>query len=76
MPSSNMANGRQYWSTGRGFTSSDPERQVEVIGYVRTAVGTGPARPAAAKPVRNNWARIQPDVESSSFEGSSSRRWR
>jgi hypothetical protein len=75
MPSSNQASGRPYWNSGRGFASQDPERQVEVLGYVRnTPIETLPARPAAVKPAQR-WTRVQPDVESS-FEGSSSRRWR
>ena len=79
MPSINHATGRPYWSPGRGFTSQDPERQGEVLGYARaTAIeSTAPARPAApAKPVQRGWLHVQPDMESSSFEGSSSGRWR
>lgn len=80
MASTNPANSRQYWSTGRGFASVDPERQGEVVGYVRSGgIETAPpARSLAdrtAKPVRKDWMRVQPDVETG-FEGSSSRRWR
>jgi hypothetical protein len=77
--SSNQIAGRPYWSSGRGFASRDPERQGEVLGYVRPgAIETiAPARPVApAKPASLGWTRVQPDVESSSFEGSSSGRWR
>jgi len=78
MPSTPQA--RPYWSSGRGFASSDPERQSEVLGYVRRSpietVTT--ARPAAA-PARadsQRWMSVQPDVDSSGFEGSSSGRSR
>jgi hypothetical protein len=78
--SSNQIAGRPYWSSGRGFASRDPERQGEVLGYVRPAAiettapakAVAPAKPAASR----HWTRIQPDVESSGFEGSSSGRWR
>ena len=80
MPSSNQATGRPYWSSGRGFASRDPERQGEVLGYVHnTAIETtASARPTAPKaaPPQRGWTRVQPDVDSSGFEGSSSGRWR
>ena len=63
---------------GRGFASMDPERQREVVGYVRpAAIESAPvarvASPRAAKPARLDWMRVQPDREGSNFEGSSSR---
>lgn len=79
MPSSsNQATGRPYWSSGRGFSSMDPERQGEVPGRVRTTPSAALPRATAAKPASRApaWTRIQPDVDSSGFEGSSSRRWR
>jgi hypothetical protein len=77
MPSSNQATGRPYWNSGRAFASMDPERQGEVLGYVRNnAVQASPARQPVAKSEWLGWTRIQPDVESSGFEGSSSGRWR
>jgi hypothetical protein len=81
MASSNQATGRQYWNLGRGFASADPERQGEVIGFVRSRgiETSAPARQAgkpAAQPARRDWMRVQADYESSNFEGSSSRRWR
>ncbi|HET8748487.1 MAG TPA: hypothetical protein VFM98_23030 [Ramlibacter sp.] len=78
MPSSNHVVGRPYWSSGRGFTSSDPERQREVVGYVRKPGrdDAAPARASAAKSDPLAWTRLQPDVDSSGYEGSSSRRWR
>lgn len=63
---------------GRGFASMDPERQREVVGYVR-AVGLEAAPQGrstverAAKAPRLDWLRVQPDREGSSYEGSSSR---
>ena len=79
MPSSTQPTARPYWSSGRGFASADPERQGEVVGYVRhTPIETtaAPRAPAAAKSPQKGWMRVQPDVESSGFEGSSSGRWR
>ncbi|GAB3664206.1 hypothetical protein [Ramlibacter alkalitolerans] len=80
MPSSHQATSRPYWSSGRGFASKDPERQGEVLGYVaRTPIETTAlARPAAPKaaPPQRSWTRLQPDVDASGFEGSSSGRWR
>ena len=74
MPTSNPAKGRQYWVSGRGFTPADPERRGEVVGYVRSS-GIETTRAAAAKPAQS-WTRVQPDVDSSGYEGGSSRRWR
>jgi len=76
MTSRYSGNDREHSSGGRGFASLDPERQREVVGYVRSnPVGTMPAqrfdRPHGG---RLDWMRVQPDRES--FEGSSSRRGR
>jgi len=78
MPSSNKVVERPHWISGRGFASSDPERQVEVPGYVRRPGRNAASarRAAAAKPDLLAWTRLQPDVDSSGYEGSSSRRWR
>jgi hypothetical protein len=81
MPSSHSTASRPYWSSGRGFASLDPERQGEVLGYVRPTTPNAPAptrQPAAkpAAPASRHWTRVQPDVESTGFEGSSSGRWR
>jgi hypothetical protein len=67
--------------TGRGFAVADPERQREVVGYVRTGpITTAPQSRTAAERVartaRVDWMRIQPDPDTSTFEGSSSRRGR
>jgi hypothetical protein len=59
-------------STGRGFACMDPERQREIVGYVRTL-------PAASVPVRapnRDWMRMTPERDASVSEGSSSRRGR
>ena len=65
---------------GRGFASMDPERQREVVGYVSPgALESTPVRSAgqrSARPARLDWTRVQPDVDSSNYEGSSSRRGR
>ena len=63
-------------TSGRGFASMDPERQREVVGYVRSnPVDTMPAqrfgRPAGG---RMDWMRVLPERDG--FEGSSSRRGR
>jgi hypothetical protein len=65
------------WSFGRGFASKDPERQREVVGYVRPAPieTTTSARPTVRSP-RLDWMRVQPERDNGSFEGSSSRRGR
>jgi hypothetical protein len=58
----------------------DPERQGEVLGYVRRTPATTAAapttRPAAPAKPAQRWMAVQPDVDSSGFEGSSSGRWR
>ena len=78
MASSPLGSNAPIRTLGRGFASMDPERQREVVGYVRP-VDTGtaaPARPAeqrSTKTTRMDWLRVQPDRESSNFEGSSSR---
>jgi hypothetical protein len=83
MPSTPQANARPYWNSGRAFASLDPERQGEVIGYVHStpadtaAAARAGIRPATPTPTPSrHWTRVQPDVESGSFEGSSSGRWR
>jgi hypothetical protein len=65
------------WSFGRGFASMDPERQGEVVGYVRRAPieTTTSARPTVRSP-RLDWMRVQPERDTGNFEGSSSRRGR
>ena len=81
MQSSKQRSGQSLWSAGRGFTSVDPERQREVIGYVRAAgsesapASRGQSERAARVP-RLDWMRVQADRDSNSFEGSSSRRIR
>jgi hypothetical protein len=67
--------------TGRGFAVADPERQREVVGYVRNSpITTAPqSRTAAgrvARTARVDWMWIQADSDTSTFEGSSSRRGR
>jgi hypothetical protein len=79
MPISNQDNIRQHWTTGRGFASKDPERQGEVVGYVRSIETSAPlfsAVPRAPRATRSDWTRVQPDRDTSNFEGSSSRRGR
>jgi hypothetical protein len=65
------------WSFGRGFASKDPERQGEVIGYVRRTPieTTAPTRLTVRSP-RLDWMRVQPERDAGNFEGSSSRRGR
>lgn len=72
--------GQKQWSSGRGFASMDPERQGEVVGYVRGGAieSAQPARNVYDRGVRStrlDWMRVQPDRDAS-FEGSSSRRGR
>jgi hypothetical protein len=69
--------------TGRGFAVADPERQREVVGYVRTSpITTAPQsrfaaeRAARTARARVDWMWIQADRDTSTFEGSSSRRGR
>jgi hypothetical protein len=56
----------------------DPERQLEVVGYVRPEPieTTPPQRSGVTRSSRLDWLRIQPERESGNFEGSSSRRGR
>lgn len=77
MPSSNKVVDRPHWVSGRSFASSDPERQGEVPGYVHRPgrEASSAARASAARPGPPAWTRLQPDVDSSGYEGSSSRRW-
>ena len=68
---------REHWSCGRGFNSADPERQGEVVGYVRNSpIETAPSQRPASRGSRLDWLRVQPDRETANFEGSSSRRGR
>lgn len=78
MASSSPRTVHQPPSYGRGFAAIDPERQREVIGFVRGgAIETTPAqRPAAQRATRLDWMRVQPERDSANFEGSSSRRSR
>jgi hypothetical protein len=78
LASSSLRNDREPPSYGRGFAAIDPERQREVIGYVRSGpIETTPAqRPTAQRPTRLDWMRVQPERDGSNFEGSSSRRSR
>ena len=72
MPSSDSTLYRQHCSLGRGFAPLDPERQREVVGYVRS----GPiqtvqqAQGLSSGAPRTDWMRVQPDRD---YEGSSSR---
>lgn len=67
------------WSSGRCFASMDPERQCEVVGYVRP-IDVAPApRSVSERPVRSSrldWARMQVDRERSTVEGGIHRRSR
>ena len=69
----------KQWSSGRGFASMDPERQCEVVGYVRS-IDVAPATRSVAERVqrssRLDWARVQVDREGGNFEGGSNRRSR
>jgi hypothetical protein len=67
------------WHSGRAFASIDPERQREVIGYVRSGpIETTPAPRStvlrAGRHARLDRLRLQ--AERDNFEGSSSRRGR
>ena len=78
MASSPLGSNAPIQTLGRGFASMDPERQREVVGYVRPAgMETAPqgrsTAERATKTPRLDWLRVQPDRESSNFEGSSSR---
>lgn len=79
MASSNQDTRGPQWHSGRAFASMDPERQREVVGYVRSGpIETVPAsRGTALRSARNarlDWLRVQADRDN--FEGSSSRRSR
>ena len=76
MASSNPGGDREERTCGRGFASIDPERQREVVGYVRSvSIETTPAqRFGAPRSSRFDWTRVQPERDN--FEGSSSRRGR
>ncbi len=81
MASSPLGSNAPIRTLGRGFASMDPERQREVVGYVRpgaieTATKARPSSERSTSPTRMDWLRVQPDRESSNFEGSSSRRSR
>jgi hypothetical protein len=77
MASSNQGGGLPHWSSGRGFLSTDPERQGEVVGYVRSGpIERAPTSRSASDPASTSpmdWRRVQPDRD---FEGSSSRHGR
>ena len=74
MAVSDQGNRIRTGSIGRGFACMDPERQREIVGYVRTTPSRTPLR--VAKPASFDWLRVQPDRESGFDEGSSSRRSR
>lgn len=78
MASIDQRSGQPVWSAGRSFISSDPERQREVVGYVRDTIQTAPRSGAerAIRSTRLDWMRVQADRDSATFEGSSSRRSR
>jgi hypothetical protein len=77
MASSNQGRVLPHWSSGRGFVSTDPERQGEVVGYVRSGpIERAPTSRSASvqgAKTRLDWRRVQPDRD---FEGSSSRHGR
>jgi hypothetical protein len=77
MVSSNQGRVLPHWSSGRSFVSADPERQGEVVGYVRQGpIERAPTSRSAqdrGSPARTDWRRVQPDRD---FEGSSSRHGR
>ena len=72
MTSSDPTLYRQHCSLGRGFTPLDPERQREVVGYVRSGpIETVQQAPRlSSRATRADRLRVQPDRD---FEGSSSR---
>jgi hypothetical protein len=75
MPLKNSS--REESGFGRGFASMDPERQREVVGYVRSGpIETTPAARPTMRSPRLDWMRVQPERDSANFEGSSSRRGR
>lgn len=61
-------------STGRGFACMDPERQGEMVGYVRTTPAKWPQQPQRATGM--DWTQVRPDRDTGIYEGSSSRRSR
>jgi hypothetical protein len=76
MASNNQDIRGPQWHSGRAFASMDPERQREVVGYVRSGpIETAPApRGTSARSARNarlDWLGVQADRDN--FEGSSSR---
>lgn len=78
MASSPLGSKAPIPTLGRGFASMDPERQREVVGYVRPSAieTTPPVRSTSERAVRTprlDWLRVQPDRDSSNYEGSSSR---
>jgi hypothetical protein len=79
MASINQRSGQPVWSAGRSFVCSDPERQREVVGYVRDSIQVAPASRSGAeratRTTRLDWMRVQADRDAT-FEGSSSRRSR
>lgn len=76
MASSNPR-GDMQWSCGRGFASQDPERQREVVGFVRSGpIETAAARGVVTRSARLDWMRVQPERDSANYEGGSSRRSR
>ena len=78
MAVSNPGRDRDERICGRGFASIDPERQREVVGYVRGGVIDPTAAQLSSPPrsSRFDWTRVQVDRDSGNFEGSSSRRGR
>lgn len=74
MAVSDQGNRIRTGSIGRGFACMDPERQREIVGYVRTSPAKSPVRPA--KTANMDWMRVQPDRDAVFDEGSSSRRSR
>ena len=78
MASSHPDSSHAPWSCGRGFAAIDPERQREVVGYVRSGAieAPPPQRFGVLRSSRLDWIRVQPERDSGNFEGSSSRRSR
>jgi hypothetical protein len=74
MAGNDQVNRIRTGSTGRGFACMDPERQGEIVGYVRTLPQKTPPRPVRTTGM--DWMRVQPDRDASFDEGSSSRRSR
>ena len=80
MASSPLGSKAVICTLGRGFASMDPERQREVVGFVRpSAIETTPQGRSSgerSRTARLDWLNVQPDRDSSNYEGSSSRRGR